>query len=193
MCLRDSPRGQRTAWPSPDRPATQVTCTPQRSADRLAFARPTGEKSTPVTSQPCSASQIEFATLTAGKIHRPARRKSDDLSNEELAGRARPHQLVAAVVLVPLLSVHCRTFSSSEKTQGTPGAQRGEAEVPPRALAGTDSDRSLELVLIDRTSAVPSSPFGRGTGNGLPGRRAPAPAPRACRTPSRTVGRTACM
>ena len=36
--------------------STQVASTFQSAANRRAFARPTGEKSTPVTSQPCSAS-----------------------------------------------------------------------------------------------------------------------------------------
>ena len=40
--------------------STQVTWTHLRSANRLALANPTGEKSTPVNFQPCSASQIEL-------------------------------------------------------------------------------------------------------------------------------------
>src|SRR5664279_4899386 len=46
------------------------------------------------------------ATLATREIHRPACRKPDDLSHEELIGPAGRHPLVPAVALVPLLAIH---------------------------------------------------------------------------------------
>ena len=130
--------------------STQVTSTPRRSANRSALARPTGEKSTPVTSQPCSASQIELRpSPQARSTARPAC-KPDGLGDQELVGRARPHQLVAAVALVPLPAVH-----------GHPSAS---APVP-SAVRWPDS--------VDRAHRPnqrrPSSPCGGGPGTGPSG------------------------
>jgi hypothetical protein len=46
------------------------------------------------------------AALATGKIYGPPGTKADNLSDEELVGRAGPHQLISAVALVPLLACH---------------------------------------------------------------------------------------
>ncbi len=123
--------------------STQVTWTPQRSANRLALARPTGEKSTPVTSHPCSASQIELRpSPQARSTARPAGR-SDGLGHQELVGRARPHQLVAAVALVPLPAVHGHLLRSDRRAHmpAPPGASAGTRRLRTRARAHRPNQR----------------------------------------------------
>ena len=158
----------------------QVTDTPRAAARRRALSRATSEKSTPVTVQPCSASQDRVATLTTGHIQRPARCQALELGYQEPVRLGGPHQALALVALVPLITIH----HSSSACGGAYGwrplttSSCFHRPLSPRASATTWEDGDVDrrrnpLVPLLELRRVRRRSPGRGPGVALRRRTAP--------------------